>query len=242
MTICCDKTLYQVGALCGFIDKVYQSPHTISELANKGNLAIGTFDLVHGELIAYDGHFYRIIEDGIARKAECNHTTPFAWVVDFEETHTFELKNITSFEAFSNAFDALMPSENYIYAYRFQCPIKHIKYRSEACQPRPLKPLSETLAALQSNFQLSKINGVMVGFRFPKYLSMLNVPGHHIHFLVPDSMQGGHVFNMAFAHAHISVCAIKNYQLALIDSDLFSTLKIDSQQIDKATHSIEKFK
>jgi acetolactate decarboxylase len=242
MSICCNKKLFQVGALCGFIDKVYQGDHTMNDLALKGNFGIGTFDLVHGEMIGFDGKFYRVIEDGIARKVDPNHKTPFAWVVDFEETHTFTLDDIKSFDHFAESFDSKIPSHNFIYAYRIECPIEHIQFRAEACQPRPFRPLAETFPSVQKNFELSNVSGIIAGFRFPEYFSTLNIPGHHMHFLEPELMQGGHIFDIKFKKAAVSVCAIKNYELALVDSQAFADLNIGEQDLEEATHAVEKQK
>lgn len=237
---CSNNKLFQTGALCSFVDKIYQGDCTFETLIKKGNLGIGTFDDVHGEFIGFDGNFYRIIEDGIARVVELKHKTPFAWVVDFEETHQFTLKNIENFTHFSQEFDKNIPSANFIYAYRFICPLQKIKCRTEACQPKPYKPLIETLPGVQVNFEYTNIEGVAVGFRFPHYLAALNVPGHHIHFVEPTKMRGGHVFDLAFKSAVVSVCCIKNFELALIDSPAFQALNINTEDLAGATHSIEK--
>lgn len=234
------KKLFQVGALCGFIDKVYLGDYTLGEIAKKGNLGIGTFDDVHGELIGFDGKFYRIIEDGIAKLVDPNQKSPFAWVVDFEETQQFTLKNIKSLDQFSEEFDKHILSKNYIYAYQFKCMMRKMQCRTELCQPKPYKPLSETFSKVQVDFSYDDINGVAVGFRFPDYLSTLNIPGHHVHFLDPDGMKGGHVFGFEFVSADISVCCIKNFEVALIESDTFQQLDTSVQDIAHATSMIEK--
>ena len=242
MAICCNKKLYQVGALCGFVDKVYEGDHTMKALMDKGNFGIGTFDLVHGEMIGFDGKFFRIIEDGIARKVDPDHKTPFAWVVDFEETHALILEDIKSFDDFCIQFDKKIPSKNYIYAYRIQCKIDHIQFRTESCQPKPFKPLIETFPDVQRNFELLDITGTIAGFRFPEYFSALNIPGHHMHFLEPELMKGGHVFEVMFKKAEVSVCAINKYELELIDSEAFADFEANAQQLAKATHAVEKQK
>jgi acetolactate decarboxylase len=237
-----NNKLFQTGALCGFIDKVYDGDCTLKVLTQKGDFGIGTFDAVHGELIGFDGQFYRIVEDGIARPVDPNQKTPFAWVVQFEETDHFELSNIENFDHFSEEFDKNIPSLNYIYAYRFDCLLDEIECRSEACQPKPYQSLVKTLPKVQVNFSYKNINGVFAGFRFPEYFATLNIPGHHIHFLNPDDMKGGHVFRFKFKSARISVCVIKNYELELIGSKAFGQLKIGEEELRSATHAIEKQK
>ncbi|KTD31694.1 Alpha-acetolactate decarboxylase [Legionella moravica] len=239
---CSNNKLFQTGALCGFIDKVYDGDCTLKSLTEKGNFGIGTFDAVHGELIGFDGQFYRIVEDGIARPVDPQQKTPFAWVVDFEETDHFELNNIESFEHFTEEFDKKLSSLNYIYAYRFECMLDEIDCRSEACQPKPYQPLVDTFPMVQANFRYHHIKGILAGFRFPEYFSTLNIPGHHMHFLNPDEMKGGHVFRFKFKSATIKVCMIKNFELALIESEAFSQLTLGVEELHSATQAIEKQK
>lgn len=237
---CSNHKLFQTGVLCGFVDKVYQGDCTFQQLLGKGDLGIGTFDDVHGEFVGFDGKFYRIVEDGVARAVDPLDKTPFAWVIDFEETQRFVLNKIDSFEHFSQEFDKQIESPNFIYAYRFSCKAKTVKCRSEACQPKPYKPLAETLPNLQVSFFYETIESVFVGFRFPDYFATLNVPGHHVHFVAPEEKKGGHVFDFQFEYAEVSVCAVKNVEFALIDSQAFRELKISAEDLERVTHVIEK--
>ncbi|CAM3046563.1 acetolactate decarboxylase [Legionella worsleiensis] len=239
---CSNNTLFQTGTLCGFIDKVYDGDCTLKTLSEKGTLGIGTFNGVHGELIGIDGQFYRIIEDGMARPVDPQEKTPFAWVVPFEETQQFQLDDIENLTHFAEEFDKHIPSQNYIYAYRFACVLDEIQCRSEACQPQPYQPLMQTLPELQVNFTYQQIKGVFAGFRFPDYFAALNVPGHHLHFLNPDEMKGGHVFELKFKSAKIKVCMIKKYELALIESEAFSQFKMHGEELHSATKAIEQQK
>ncbi|ARH01320.1 hypothetical protein B6V88_13430 [Legionella micdadei] len=240
MLSCSNKTLFQVGVLCGFLDKVYEGDHTLAQIMAKGNMGIGTFDFVHGELIGLDGQFYRIIEDGIARPVDPQQKSPFAWVVDFEETHQFTLEGINSFEHFSEAFDRQVPSPNYIYAYRFECLMDKLECRTESCQPKPFQPLVETMPSVQVNFSYRKVKGKVAGFYFPSYMATMNIPGHHMHFLDSTHRQGGHVFDCVFKKPLISVCCIKNYTVALVESETFEKLSPHAQNLEQATHLIEK--
>ncbi|WP_221034033.1 acetolactate decarboxylase, partial [Legionella jordanis] len=131
-------------------------------------------------------------------------------------------------------------SKNYIYAYRFTSIFDEIECRSEACQPQPYRPLTETFPKVQVNFSYKNIHGVIAGFRFPEYFSAFNVPGHHMHFLNPEEMKGGHVFQCRFQSAKISLCMIKHYELSLIDSEAFRQLDIGAEELKAATHAIEQ--
>lgn len=237
---CSNKTLYQVGVLSGFVDKVYDGDCSVLDLSKHGDFGIGTFNAVHGELIAFDGKFYRAIEDGVARLVTEKDLTPFGWVVDFEETQSFNCENVTSFDHFSDLFDQEIKSKNYIYAYRIDCLFEHIDYRTEACQPKPYRPLIETFPEVQVNHALENVQATIAGFRFPNYMATLNIPGHHMHVFCDSEKMAGHVFNLSFKQARVSVCCIKNYNLAMIESNAFESLQIDVGALSKATHAVEK--
>jgi len=66
--------------------------------------------------------------------------------------------------------------------------------RSVHRQVKPYPPLAE-VAADQSVFTLSDVEGTLVGFRFPDYAKGLEVPGYHLHFITGDRTRGGHVLD-----------------------------------------------
>ena len=142
--------------MVGLLDRVYDGDVTIETLSTHGNLGLGTFDGVHGELIAFDGNFYRIAEDGVACKAPPTMKTPFAWVVPFEETFRFTLCDISKFETIGRQINQHLDSLNYIYAYQMSGSYSFVKYRSECCQPKPYRPLSETIESVTKKFSLEK--------------------------------------------------------------------------------------
>src|SRR4029079_4124339 len=48
----------------------------------------------------------------------------------------------------------------------------------------------------QPEFELSDVEGTLVGFRFPDYAAGMNVPGYHLHFLTADQGAGGPVLDL----------------------------------------------
>jgi acetolactate decarboxylase len=234
------NTLHQVGIVGAFINKVYNGTHSIADLKKLGNLGIGTFDEVHGELIAYNNKYYAILEDGVAKPADEFVKTPFAFVLDFEKTGSILLEEVSSFENFAEQFDAHIPSKNYIYAYHFTTQARDIFYRSECAQSKPYHPLKESFADCERRFTLESAMMHGVGFRFPDYCFTFNVPGHHIHFHEDSQPTGGHVFDFKADKIDIEVCVIENYQVHFPNTAAFADCNIDIDDLEKSIHLIEK--
>ena len=64
--------------------------------------------------------------------------------------------------------------------------------RSVPRQEPPYRPLAEVVEG-QQVFELTKVEGTLVGFRFPAVASGLEVPGYHLHAITADRTRGGHV-------------------------------------------------
>jgi len=54
-------------------------------------------------------------------------------------------------------------------------------------------------------FDLTDVEGTMVGFRFPDYSEGIEVSGYHLHFITAERTRGGHVLN---ARPHRAVARI----------------------------------
>ena len=77
-------TLFQVSTINVLMNGSYEGAMSIGELKRHGDLGIGTFDALDGEMICLDGAFYQIKADGIAYPAPDSLTTPFAVITPFD--------------------------------------------------------------------------------------------------------------------------------------------------------------
>ena len=60
---------------------------------------------------------------------------------------------------------------------------------------------------------------MIVGFRCPTYVSGVNVPGYHLHFLTKGKDAGGHVLEFRTAKAVVSVDYTSEFLMILPDED-----------------------
>ncbi len=79
--------LFQASTIAALLEGAYEGDLTFAELAEHGDLGLGTLNGLDGEMIALDGRFYRADVDGVVH-AVASARTPFAVVVAFEATST----------------------------------------------------------------------------------------------------------------------------------------------------------
>ena len=130
--------LYQVGTIRSLLNGVYEGDVRFDELAYYGDFGIGTFDAVNGEMIALDGHFYRIDAEGKAHLVLPQMKTPFALVTHFKKTYGTVLERFDSLGALQTKIASMFESHNIIYALCLNGDFTHIDVRSEHPQPQEI--------------------------------------------------------------------------------------------------------
>jgi acetolactate decarboxylase len=184
--------LFQASTFEALLESNYEGDVSFAELREHGDLGLGTFDAVDGEMIAVDGEFFRAAFDGTVHAVEPSRRTPFAVVTFFEPTRRFELSDRLDDEAFMAALDRELGDPAAAQALRIDGRFERVHARSVERQHKPYPPMTE-VAAGQHAFDLDEVEGTMVGFRFPDYAKGINVPGYHLHFVTADRRRGGHV-------------------------------------------------
>lgn len=166
----------------------------IGDLARYGDFGIGTFDHLDGEMILLDGAIWQAKRDGSVAQPPGKLTTPFAVVTHFDSDGKVACPPAANLTELETRLDALMPDQNVFYAIRIDVDLESITLRSVPRQEPPYKPLAE-VTKQQSIWTRENAKGTMLGFRSPKWVGNLNVPGYHWHFLSADRKLGGHMFN-----------------------------------------------
>jgi acetolactate decarboxylase len=184
--------LFQASTIGALLDGAYEGDVSFAQLAEHGDLGLGTLNALDGEMIAIDGRFYRADIDGAINEVEPTAETPFAVVVWFEPEIEFELERPLGYEDFIAALGARVPAGASSCAVRVDGEFELVRARSVPRQRPPYRPLGEVVAD-QHVFELRGQSGILVGFRFPDYAEGLEVGGYHLHFISEDRARGGHV-------------------------------------------------
>jgi len=187
--------LFQTSTLGALVEGVYDGNLAVGELKKHGDLGLGTFDALDGEMVMLDGRVYRVGADGKAEEVGDGETTPFASVTFFEADHTGSLEGPFDLARVEEMLDKMLPTKNIPYAVKIEGTFARVKTRSVPRQTKPYPRLTE-VAAKQPTFAFENVRGTLVGFRCPQYAEGLNLPGWHLHFLTADRTAGGHVLEL----------------------------------------------
>jgi acetolactate decarboxylase len=186
--------LFQASTIGALLEGAYEGDVSFAELAERGDLGLGTLNGLDGEMVALDGRFWRADVDGVIHPVPADACTPFAAVTRFEPTVELELPGPLAYAALLAAVDERLPVGTPSCALRIDGAFEWIRARSVPRQSPPYRPLGEVIAE-QHEFELGPLEGTMAGFRFPDYAEGIEVAGWHLHFLSADHSRGGHVLD-----------------------------------------------
>jgi acetolactate decarboxylase len=184
--------LFQASTIGALLDGAYEGDLSFAELAEHGDLGLGTLNELDGEMIALDGSFYRANVDGAVNEIEASALTPFAVVTRFEPSTDVRIEGPLDHEGLLGRLDGLVPAGAASCAIRLDGRFELVRARSVPRQRAPYRPLTQVVAE-QRVFELREVEGTMLGFRFPDYAEGIEVSGYHLHFIDASRARGGHV-------------------------------------------------
>lgn len=211
-------TLYQVSTINSLLLGNYDGTQSISELKEKGDIGIGTFDALDGELVMLDGEVYKVKASGEVEKVEDTTTTPFAGVTFFEQDTAESLVDIESYDALKTELDKLIDNKDLFYVFRIDATFNYVKTRSVPKQDKPYPMLSE-VTPNQPTFEYSNVKGTLVGVWCPDYVGGINVSGYHLHFISEDRTKGGHLLEVSFDEGKAEADITDGFQMELSNTN-----------------------
>jgi acetolactate decarboxylase len=184
--------LFQASTIGALLVGAYDGDLSFAELAEHGDLGLGTLNNLDGEMIALDGRFYRADVDGEVGEVGGGERTPFAVVTRFDPAVDLEIDGPLGHAELLAQLDQLIPADAATCAIRLDGRFELVRARSVPRQSPPYRPLAEVVLE-QHVFELEDAEGTMLGFRFPDYAEGIEVSGYHLHFISEDRKRGGHV-------------------------------------------------
>lgn len=226
--------IYQVSLLQGLTLGDYYGSITVAELKQHGDIGIGTFDALNGELIMVDGVVYRAAGDGSVEVVSDEETIPFSNVTFMDADLTRSLNGGMEYDTLLAELDRLIAEngKNRFYMIRIDGDFGQVNVRSEYAQKEPYKPLVEVLQHDQTFFDYTDIEGTVVGLYCPPYLSDLNAVGWHFHFISKDRTKGGHVLGLTIDQATLTWDHTDAFQMLLPQNEMFAGFDLTVDQSD----------
>lgn len=228
-------TLVQVSTIDALLGGLYDGVADVGSLKDLGDLGIGTFDALDGEMILLDDQVYRVRDDGRAVIVPDEETTPFAAVTFFAPDREISVPPGTDLASFPSL---VAPSANLFHAFLVEGRFSAVRTRSVPEQQKPYRALVEVVKN-QPTFEFNDVEGVLVGFYCPPFVKGINVPGYHLHFLTADRTAGGHVLGFTVEEASLKIDTLSRFILRLPESDDFADADLQKDRREEL-ESVEK--
>lgn len=211
-------TVFQISTIDALLAGVYEGDLTCRRLLKHGDLGVGTFNELDGELAILDGKVYQIKSDGKVYQPDLSVTTPFASVSSFHPDIQFSIDSLSDFLKVQELIDGHASNLNLIYSIKITGQFRFMHTRSVPRQSKPFPPLAE-VTAHQPEFRMEDCAGTILGFRLPGYIKGINIPGYHLHFLTDDRSFGGHILNFEMTRGTCDIDILHQLVVALPEGD-----------------------
>ncbi len=233
------ETLYQTALLQSLMQGYYDGSVSIANVKRHGDIGIGTFDRVNGEMIVLDGVVYQALWDGTVEVADNQLTTPFCNVTYFDVDVEQSLTYVESLSQLSTVLTTLLPNPNHFCMARIDGVMQYILVRSELPQRKPYRPLADALITDQREYEYENLSGTIVALYCPKQVGMLNTPGWHFHFISDDRMSGGHVLEVKTRLLNCKLDETPYFRMEMPEDVSFGQLDLSKDMSDDI-ESVEK--
>ena len=207
-------TIYQFSIIDALLEGVYDGEISCAQLKEKGDFGLGTFDNLDGEMLELDGIIYQVKADGHVYEVEDSATSPFAAITFFKADIEDTIDEQMDSQQLAEHIEALLPSQNIMYAVKVTGKFDYMKTRSVAAQEQPYPRLVEVTKD-QSVFEFNDTEGTIVGYWMPEYVDGINVPGYHLHFITQDRTGGGHILDYTISSGTVEIDSTDKFYLEL---------------------------
>jgi acetolactate decarboxylase len=233
------EVLYQVSTIDALMQGVFDGVEPVGEIRKHGDLGIGTFDALDGEMIVLDGVVYQAKADGHIYTAADNQTTPFATVTYFNRDHSAITDSPMNLSVFTSTMADRLPTRNMVYAVRMHGTFPSMKVRAIPAQHKPYPTLANA-SVNQSVYIFSDTTGTVIGFYTPVFFKGINVAGYHLHFISDDRKTGGHILDLTVpANTTVEYDITPGFAMALPTSGDFTGIDL-SQDLSGDLERVEK--
>ena len=236
--------MYQVSTLQALALGYSRSVVKVAELMQHGDIGLGTFEDVNGEMIVVDGHCYQADDTGTICEPAGTTGVPFSAVTFFSEDRRCELAEIDSIDKLKQFLDLRIEEEfglNSMHIVRIDGSFKKVSARSGAGYHGHHVTLKESLSKTQKNFCFEEVCGTLVCVYFPDYMDGINAAGWHLHFISEDRKLGGHVFDVSLHHGTACFDKITEIEIKLPYEPAFDTYALKTASQDEIA-SVEQGK
>ena len=238
------ESLNQVALLQSLAQGYFGGTVTVRDMRSLGDVGIGTFEGLNGEMIMLDGAVYQALGDGRVVVADDKVAVPYATVTYFDNDISLDMKDDKDKAAFEKILNEEVKTcgENSFYMIKLHTEFSSVLFRSEYGSQKPYPTLVEALKGKQTEFTAKNIKGTLVGLYCPNYMGGLNTPGWHFHFISDDRKQGGHILELSLKKGTVELDKTDKFTMILHNDPQFHKLNLAkdmSKDINSAEHDTQ---
>lgn len=225
-----EDLVYQLAPTTALSAGLLEGNTRFSRMLALGDFGLGALSPVEGEIIVLGGEVYQADLEGRIRAVSDQEQTPFLTVKRFTRDQRFTLSKVRGMAHLARALDARLPSANGVYAVRLDGRFETLRLRSVPRQKPPYRPIDQVVAG-QNLYELTDVEGTLVGFRLPAYLAAVSGAGYHFHFIDRARRRGGHLLDLRGEALTVSVDQGAGVTLLLPEDEAFADadLRLDPQ-------------
>ena len=231
-----EQVIYQVSTLQALAMGYTRAVISVEEFLQHGNIGLGTYEDINGEMILLDGACYRAEEDGTVVRVRHDTGIPFAVATFFHHDDEIPVSNVQSIEELKQILDLKIEEDfglNSMHIARVDGTFQEISARSESPYRSHHVTLKEILQTTQKDYCFRDITGTLVCVYFPDYMDGINAPGWHLHFVSEDRNRGGHVFGLQITEGTMIINKISQIQIHLPNTPAFDTYSLKEASQDE---------
>jgi acetolactate decarboxylase len=223
-------TYFHYSIWHAFVNKVFDADLKVSTLKANGDIGLGSFDFLDGEMVMLDGIPYRIREDGEITVGADDDEIVYANAAFFDQDGSFDIQKGVNYDQLRAAINPNIPSLNLFYAFKIHGTFKTLKLGGLDKQEKPFDDGLDVLIPNRPVFEGENITGTMIGFFCPEFIGDINAAGYHFHFISDDLKMGGHVMEFASAEPlEVQFDEMNNYHFYLPDNEDYRNVSLDKQ-------------
>ncbi|MBQ6530624.1 MAG: acetolactate decarboxylase [Clostridia bacterium] len=228
--------IYQVSTLQALALGYTKPVVTVQEMLENGDIGLGTFENVDGEMIILDGVCYQAKQDGGIVRSENTAGVPFAVAGTVKDGKSVRMENMKDIEAIKSELTLMIDldfSLNSIHIARIDGWFDSVHARAGAPYKSQHVSLKNILAKTQKDFSFEGLYGTLVCVYFPDYMDGINASGWHMHFLSRDRKLGGHVYQAYMSSGECQIQKLDKIEIQLPNDAAFDTYSLKEASQDE---------
>lgn len=220
---------YHYSIWWAFVNKVFEGDITAGELKTKGDIALGSYNLLDGELIMLDGKLYQAKENGEVMEPNDSLKVVYANAAFFDKDGSFNIDKVDNYEILRDKINKQLPSKNFFYAFKIKGNFKYMKCGGLHKQTPLFEEGLDVLIPNRPIFERENFSGTMVGFYCPEFIGNINVAGFHFHFVSDDETFAGHVMEFEAENLTVEFDKMNQYQFVLPETEGYENVGFDKE-------------